>query len=573
MNCAPALHSPVEMVDASVDAACRNPDARATRAYVAKLRTTPISDRKFLVQCALSDYANLCRCALDADTPADATRDGVTALCAAAQNGSARVMEVLLSRGASHAFRDSEQRTPLHYAAYFPNRGSAACVCILCAYGADKEARDHHQWTPLLLAAHKQNNEAVIALLEAGANVEAATPHVPGGKSALLTSLHKASMANSLVIMQALLAKGASPEGACPDSTPLVDAVSKGHLDAGRLLIEAGAQIDRVSAVCGGQTALNRACLSGNERIVKLLLAKGANPNVAEATLQHSCLMQAVLGSHVGIVRRLLRKGADFRKASADGRTALHNVVAVATSECFDAIMEYVSDEDIDLRTSPGVLQGWPTPFHDETPLKMACSFGNFHAAKELLRLGASRTAVDTQGRTPLHETAAKGHLGCLVLLLGKPASPLLTPEDVNARDVIGRTALHYAAISGEQPCIGPLLSFGADPRAVDHITRHTPYDLALKLHPTNRELHQLLLVDAVASGDDAEPLPGMSCACCGATEHLRACSGCLAVRSCGLECAASNWSAHKAVCRQRQKAKKGRAKVNSETEWVGEQH
>ena len=61
------------------------------------------------------------------------------------------------------------------------------------------------------------------------------------------------------------------------------------------------------------------ACKHGNETLVRLLLRKGADPNIVIDTPLSTPLQVATRRGHLGIVRALLDYGADIHRASKDG--------------------------------------------------------------------------------------------------------------------------------------------------------------------------------------------------------------------------------------------------------------
>jgi hypothetical protein len=185
--------------------------------------------------------------------------------------------------------------------------------------------------------------------------------------------------------------------------------------------------------------------------------------------------------------------------------------------------------------------------FFNETPLHLACSFGQQAIAKSLLRKGASRTARDSKQRTPLHDACQAGHLFLVALLVGKPGRYKLTPDEVNAVTVNGCTPLHYAAFNSHIQCCGVLIAAGArlDVRDVDG---STPLMDAQHEHPANAELHALL-----AGGGPAQA-PGTLCDHCGEPEaetKLKSCVDCLVARYCSVACANAAWRSHKTECRR----------------------
>jgi ankyrin repeat protein len=96
---------------------------------------------------------------------------GQSLLHAAARGGSARVVELLLSRGLDANDRDSDGITPLHVAACGMN--PAAVVPVLLASGADANAADRNGCRPVHFAMTLPDATPVInALVNAGADVQ-----------------------------------------------------------------------------------------------------------------------------------------------------------------------------------------------------------------------------------------------------------------------------------------------------------------------------------------------------------------------------------------------------------------
>jgi ankyrin repeat protein len=120
-------------------------------------------------------------------------------------------------------------------------------------------------------------------------------------------------------------AKGASASKASAKTSdpPFpIDAISEGRLKDVTRYLAAGGDIN---ARCRGYmgTLLTDAVQSGNVKLVKDLIAKGANPNVADA-LQISPLQRAAELALEEIVRVLLQHGADPNYRDTAGMTPLH---------------------------------------------------------------------------------------------------------------------------------------------------------------------------------------------------------------------------------------------------------
>ena len=106
---------------------------------------------------------------------------GTTELHSAVVSGGVDEVEILLKAGADVNAKDTDDWTPLHFAAAF--NPSPAVFEILLKAGADVNAKDTTDWTPLHLAAEKNPSSAVLEiLLKAGADPraidnEGKTPH------------------------------------------------------------------------------------------------------------------------------------------------------------------------------------------------------------------------------------------------------------------------------------------------------------------------------------------------------------------------------------------------------------
>jgi len=292
--------------------------------------------------------------------------------------------------------------------------------------------------------------------------------------------------------------------------------------------------------------------------VIRLLLDAGANANAVDP-LGNTSLMDAIFThKHAPCVEALLPV-SDLSMTNQMGQNAFHASIISGNDECFDVLLPLIGA--VDVRTLQGVLEdGSPYPLFNNTPLHLACDFGQHEMTKTLLSRGALQTARDSNQKMPLHHAARAGHLSCVAMLLGKHGAYKLAPDEMNAADVDGGTPLHYAASEGHSQICGKLLKAGA---RLDAVTSDafSPLMLAQRQHPANTAL-----LDLLAGRGPAHP-PGTVCDSCGRPEtevRLRTCNGCLLARYCGNACAKAAWPAHKAECKRLQAARVERTTVKN---------
>ncbi|MDI1318597.1 MAG: ankyrin repeat domain-containing protein [bacterium] len=157
-------------------------------------------------------------------------------------------------------------------------RGEVAEVKALLAEGAGVGAKDKLGRTALLAATHANQIETAAVLIAAGADVNARdnimdSPYLYAGAE------------GRLEILRLTLAAGADLKSTNRfGGTALIPAAEKGHVENVRELLKTKIDVNHVNRP--GWTALLEVCLKPRGpayvEITRLLLAGGANPNLAD---------------------------------------------------------------------------------------------------------------------------------------------------------------------------------------------------------------------------------------------------------------------------------------------------
>jgi ankyrin repeat protein len=185
-----------------------------------------------------------------------------------------------------------------------------------------------------------------------------------------------------------------------------------------------------LARAAGGETLVLHACYLGAPELVPVLLA-GRAPDACEA---------AALGD-VAALRTALEDDDDARvRRSSDGWTPLHLAAFFGRDEAAALLIDHGAP-----------INGHATNATRNTPLHAALA-GAVSATlvRRLVMAGASVTARDAHGATPLHLAASRGAEPLCDLLLARGADP-------GARTAEGATPAQMAADRGF-PALGERL-------------------------------------------------------------------------------------------------------------------
>ena len=143
--------------------------------------------------------------------------------------------------------------------------------------------------------------------------------HVNASGGEEVTPLHVAASAGHSEIVSLLIERGADMDRLGQfGQTPLRRASYRGRLEAGQVLINRGANVNGQSS--GRGTALTGAASNGHVEFARMLLDRGAMID-ARAALGRTSLHWAALNGHIEFVRLLLERGADAQARDERGYT------------------------------------------------------------------------------------------------------------------------------------------------------------------------------------------------------------------------------------------------------------
>ncbi len=250
--------------------------------------------------------------------------------------------------------------------------------------------------------------------------------------------------------VRALIQKGANVNAAEGDGTTALHwAAHRDDLATVDLLIRSGARVNAANDL--GATPLWAACLNGNPAIVRRLLQAGANPNAA-LLLGETPLMVAARSGNADVVEQLTAKGATVNTRAARGQTALMWAVSQRHPDVVKVLLAHGADVQARSDTWSQVMavppHGMPQynrtiPHGADTPLLFAARVGDLASAKLLVAAGANVNDADAWGvsATVLAAHSGFGDLVAFFLELG---------ADPNAA-AAGFSALHAAVMRRDE--------------------------------------------------------------------------------------------------------------------------
>ncbi len=367
-------------------------------------------------------------------------------------------------------------------------------LAVMIAFLSWMQSTPHHDvdWTALIYAARAQCTDCVTALLDAGADVNAA------GRDGS-TALTQAAYKNNVALVELLAARGgdttnprllyaalAQPDnvllrfflehGARPDAmvpgkvlyynktTPLLVAVQQKRADAVRILLDFHAHPEPRDPL-NGYSALRIARRDGQAEIETMLRAAGAKDD----GLGEERLLAALNAHDAAAFRAALEAGANANSNDPHGHPFICVAAERGETEIVAALLDHKAN--IDARNS-----------YKASPLYLAISFKHPETAAFLINAGAP---VEDAKYNPLHIAVHSHDFATATLLLDKGANIHFGND----------AAVRTAAKADNLEMVKFLLDRGADPRGVGDQQQNALHDAAYR---GSAEMLELLIAKGV---------------------------------------------------------------------------
>lgn len=271
-----------------------------------------------------------------------------------------------------------------------------------------------------------------------------------------------------------------------PPITSIVKAASKGNIEIVKEILNNNK--DKVDEVENGASCLQVASHRGHEKMVKLLLERGGNINIADKD-GNTPLHFAVQGKKTAVIKLLLEHNANVSLLNSSGQTAIHLAIAKEQKESIKALV--LASCDVHVKDGNGdtavhaaistrqeallhaVLRTHRVNFQTENTagydMLQWAVYKNFKSAVEVILTRCSHCLPELvsrqiviSGYSALHLAAYNNYRECAHLLITKGEMKLDLVDDQL------QTPLHISAKEGHLPMVELLLEFDLTVNAQD---------------------------------------------------------------------------------------------------------
>lgn len=326
-----------------------------------------------------------------------------------------------------NAVRSEDGYTLLHYASEI---GDAKLVKVLIDKGAEINSTMKVGSTPLSTAISFNKKDAIRTLLEAGVDPNFKLGQYDSKRSHFHFYITKARKIDK-GIFDLFITKGADLETRdFYNETPLITAAGQDFnmTDNAKYLVTAGADIKAGGK--GGKTALMTAVYTRNIELIKFLLKSGSPVDQKDNDGGTALLTMIGMGNFdeqpkIAVMKILLEAGANINETNNAGNSVLHESLFEGDSEMRKFFVSRNADASIVNKKG-------------KTALDQAIDNDNMIAVKTLLSIEKNINRLDKYGSTMLHSAILNEKYELVKLLLQAGA-------DKGAKDKWGKTSIEFA--------------------------------------------------------------------------------------------------------------------------------
>jgi ankyrin repeat protein len=351
--------------------------------------------------------------------------DGWTPLHEVSRSKSLSILKMLLEKGGDIHSENIDGLQVFHEAVRAESREGTDQLLLceeLIRLGCSLEKKARCGWTPLHLASLAGSTAVVELLLDHKVDIDV---RIDLGE----TSLYLAAFEGHHQVLELLVRREANSLLVDRDGkTPLQTAATYGKFECVRILVETRPN-DINMKNKKGITALAYAASNDHLEIVRVLLEKGADPDIA-CPFGQTPLLRASYFGHLRIVEALLSATRLPNAKTKAGWTAVYTALQQKNPE----VAEYLVRKGVDCESKSdfGIA-----------PIHLAAENGQVGIMSTLLSVGAdANMRTERFKHTPLLIGAQNGHESVVDLLLKSDADPTI-------RTTTGWSSLHAAATSG----------------------------------------------------------------------------------------------------------------------------
>ncbi|XP_076873724.1 ankyrin repeat and SOCS box protein 2-like isoform X2 [Brachyhypopomus gauderio] len=301
-----------------------------------------------------------------------------------------------------------------------------------------------HGWTPVHEAAYYGQTNCLKLLLSAAPGM--INTRTQKNQTPLILAVSR----GHLGCVKYLLEKDADPKiPTKANETPLYEACATNSAQMVQLLLRNGADVNQ--KCLDGWTALHESVMQNNLEICEVLVAHGANVSSSNIYAVRPLFLAAQYGC-VEALQLLVKNGADINSEATDGATALYEASKNGHSEIVEVLLSCGADAN-----RPGK--------NGLLPLHIAAKHGHDGIMSMLITV-TSRTEIWSSGISPLHLAAENDEDEALELLIwaGFDVDAPLSPERSCMYEDRRTTALYFAVANGNVEGTSMLLLAGANP-------------------------------------------------------------------------------------------------------------